>query len=105
MSPLPPKTHCHHSCSFTFLIHFNDSMSSLLIMKRFELHGFGAIQNKDITIIIIVLCARACYCNMTMLLNVGVSHYNYDTLPGFVLGWLGSRNCTNKTIYRIIYRM
>ena len=32
--------------NFTFLIHFNDLMSNLLIVKCCELYGFSAIQNK-----------------------------------------------------------
>ena len=31
---------------FRFLVHFNDSMQYLLIVKRCELHGFSAIQCK-----------------------------------------------------------
>ena len=35
--------------SITFLIHFNDLMSYLLIAKRREQNGFSVIQNKYYT--------------------------------------------------------
>ena len=40
--------------SFTFLIHFYDSVSYLFVLKRCELYGFSAIQNIHYCIIFVV---------------------------------------------------